>query len=211
MYDNLQDKPFLQPLQSLIDSKEKESSLSKFVSWELPWRHLQKQYEKIGDLSRSCASAIYSLSTYLTTKYSTENLHFSTQLQKTCTEMGSESAKALAQLSLSIKHKTSPAASTYIHLTTALNLASHLENTLEANDMTSRLVESLMIIEKLVSSIEELAGLVSFKQFEQYGIVSELVTRFIPAIEEEVATRTNQFVAYMKKFVYGLFTLQKKS
>lgn len=109
-----------------------------------------------------------------------------------------------------MKQKTIPSALINIHLTTALEIASHLENTLEAKDITSRLVESVMIIKKLADSIEELSSLVPFKQFEQDSTVPELLTglgssqRFFPAIQQKVATRANQLVDSIRSLVSRL-------
>ncbi|XP_078166492.1 aluminum-activated malate transporter 1-like [Carex rostrata] len=105
VYKILQDGPFLELLQSLINSKEKEKSLSKFLCWELRWHpHPQEQYENIGDLIRHWAFSIPPLSTTV------ENLHLITHLRETCKEICSESAKVLALLSDSMKNKTAPAA-----------------------------------------------------------------------------------------------------
>ncbi|KAJ1695554.1 hypothetical protein LUZ63_012252 [Rhynchospora breviuscula] len=180
---NLQDGDVLKLIESFKGSQEKANSSRKFISWEnvIPWRqHPQEQYEYIGCLIDRSVSNIKFLFRYLipksAEKYSKiemeelicneiQNIKHNSQLCKSLEVMCIKTAMALQGLHLSIKHKTTPSASTIDHVNNAKHCASLLMEEKKANHIIgSRLTESVMQMEELANLVEELVSHVHLKQ-----------------------------------------------
>ncbi|KAJ1270940.1 hypothetical protein BS78_06G089500 [Paspalum vaginatum] len=109
---NLEGKAFLQLYKSVINSKLREDSLFTFAKWEpihskfrfhYPW----SQYQKLGTLSRQCASSMEALAfcviTLRTSQYSEDSVDLCLKIRAACRAMSLHSAKALKRLSLAIR------------------------------------------------------------------------------------------------------------
>ncbi|KAJ1270939.1 hypothetical protein BS78_06G089400 [Paspalum vaginatum] len=109
---NLQQKAFLQLYKSVINSKAREDSLFTFAKWEpihgkfrfcYPW----SQYQKLGTLSRQCASSMEVLAfcaiTLRTSQYPEASVDLCLKIRAACRAMSLHSAKALKSLSLAIR------------------------------------------------------------------------------------------------------------
>ncbi|ONK57518.1 uncharacterized protein A4U43_C09F1320 [Asparagus officinalis] len=122
--ENLEGKSFLRVYKSVLNSKTSEESLANFARWEpghgnFSFRYPWRQYLKIGGLSRQCAYSLEVLTNYLITVDRAPNSEFHKNIRPICSEMSSESAKALTDLACSMRDMTSPSAAT-LHLANAL-------------------------------------------------------------------------------------------
>ncbi|URE23355.1 aluminum-activated malate transporter [Musa troglodytarum] len=181
--ENLESKSFLQVYTSVLNSKPTEDSLMSLARWEpghgrFWFRHPWKQYLRIGALSRQCASSMDALATYITAspkfKPSTDpDLHL--KIRKTCQEMSSESAKALKELSASIRAMTVPSSASR-HASTVVATVRKLEDVLSEGKATSDVLHSATIASlltqlvvrarEIAGSVEELARLAHFKRLD---------------------------------------------
>ncbi|OAY84671.1 Aluminum-activated malate transporter 1 [Ananas comosus] len=182
--ENLESKSFFQVYKSVLNSKPSEDSLFNFAKWEpghgqFGFRHPWKQYQKLGALSRQCASAMDTLSSYITTfpksQATATDVELRLQIRAACAEMSSESAKALRELSSAIRTMTAPASANR-HVAASLEAAANLRSALSEDVALSEIVH-LAIISSLLAelvlrtagiagSVEELARLARFKQTE---------------------------------------------
>ncbi|KAF8009291.1 hypothetical protein BT93_J0325 [Corymbia citriodora subsp. variegata] len=184
--DSNQDKLLFREYKSVLETKSKEESLANFASWEpchgrFRFRHPWKQCLKIGASIRQCAYRIEALDGYLSTKFHAPP-QVQTRLQELFTEMGMEAARALKQLSSSLKTMTAPSSATP-HLentrTAAKALKSLLETTswedatnllavVHAAPITSLLIDVIDCTDKIAESVNELASLVGFETAEKH-------------------------------------------
>ncbi|GLT37933.1 hypothetical protein SLA2020_122140 [Shorea laevis] len=177
------DEPFLQGYKSVLSSKVKEEMLANFARWEpghgrfglfYPW----KQYLKIGDLARECASSIEAINPYVDSDIQ-QSPGFQSKIQESCKKMSAESSMALRELARAIKTMTEPSsASPYLenskfamnHLKTALKdfsfESADLLAILPAASVSSILVEIIKCIEKISKGVHELSELARFKNAE---------------------------------------------
>ncbi|KAF3339168.1 aluminum-activated malate transporter 1-like protein [Carex littledalei] len=181
-FESLEGKPFLQVHKSVLNSKTTEDSLCNFAKWEpchgdFSFRHPWKQYQKVGGLIRQCAASMDALSSYLTTFSKTKPIfkadtELLLEIQTACSEMSSESAKALRELSSAIRSMTIPSLAK-CHLLAATSAADNLRTAL-SNDITvwetihvamvaSLLAELVNYTKEIASSVDELAELALFK------------------------------------------------
>ncbi|KAJ3675147.1 hypothetical protein LUZ60_004189 [Juncus effusus] len=181
-FESLEGKPFLQAHKSVLNSKATEDSLSNFAKWEpchgnFSFRHPWTQYQKLGGLIRKCASSMEAFSAYLITFSNTQpifkgdpELHL--RIQTACMEMSSESAKALRELSSSVKSMTIPsladchmsaASSAANNLRTALSADVALWETVHVALIASLLAELVTRVNEIKGSVEELSKLAHFK------------------------------------------------
>ncbi|KAF8039375.1 hypothetical protein BT93_B1797 [Corymbia citriodora subsp. variegata] len=156
-----------------------------FASWEPPhgrfgFRHPWKQYLKIGASIRQCAYRIEALDGYLTTKFQAPPL-VQTRLKELCAEMGMEAARALRELSCSLKTMTAPSSATP-HLEKSQTAAKALKSLLKTTSwrgatdflavvhtatVTSLLIDVIDCTDKIAESMNELVSLAGFKPTEK--------------------------------------------
>ncbi|KAJ3700447.1 hypothetical protein LUZ61_004152 [Rhynchospora tenuis] len=184
-FESLEGKPFLQVYKSVLNSKATEDSLCNFAKWEpchgnFSFRHPWKQYQNVGGLIRQCAASMDALSSYLTSFSKTKpkfkaDAELRLEIQTTCMEMSSESAKALRELSLAIRSMTVPSLAR-CHVSAATSAAANLRTVL-SNDITvwetvhvamiaSLLAELVNCIKEIACSVDELAELAQFKSID---------------------------------------------
>ncbi|KAK9290454.1 hypothetical protein L1049_008624 [Liquidambar formosana] len=177
------DKSFLQAYKSVLNSKTTEANLANFASWEpahgsFQFRHPWKQYLKIGDFTRQCAYQIEALNCYINSEIQAPQ-EFQRKIQESCTEMSSESSKALKALSSAIETMTDPS-SANPHVENSKKAINDLKialkaTTLERADLLAItqattvaliLIEIVMCMEKIAESVHELSRLAGFKGVE---------------------------------------------
>ncbi|KAI6669754.1 hypothetical protein NL676_004639 [Syzygium grande] len=199
--DSNQDKSLVRGYKSVLGTKSNEESLAIFASWEprhgqFRSRHPWKQYLKIGASIRQCAYRIEVLDGYQTTKFHAPQVQ--TRLKELCVEMSMEAARALKQLSSSLKTMTVPSSATP-HLEKSRAAAKALESLLKTTfweDVTDLLdvvhaatVSSLLIdiidcTDKIADSVSELASLAGFRTAEKHLKQQEVVLT-VTALENE--------------------------
>ncbi|KQJ82561.1 aluminum-activated malate transporter 1 [Brachypodium distachyon] len=183
--ENLESKTFLQVYKSVLNSKATEDSLCNFAKWEpghgkFGFRHPWSQYQKIGALCRQCASSMEALASYVITlqksQYPEANPELSLKVRTACSEMSSDSAKALRELSTAIRTMTVPSPAN-ITMSAAITVAKGLRSEL-SQDMallqvmhvavTATLLSDLVTtIKKIAESVDNLARLAHFKTPEK--------------------------------------------
>ncbi|KAL5216815.1 hypothetical protein ABZP36_008216 [Zizania latifolia] len=179
--ENLERKAFLQAYKSILNSKATEDSLCNFAKWEpghgkFSFRHPWSQYQKIGALSRQCASSMEAMASYVITlaksQYPEANPELSLKVQTACSEMSSHSAKALRELSAAIRTMTIPS-TTNNAMSAAIKAAKALRSDLSEDTallqvihvaVTASLLSDLATqIKKIAESVDNLAQLACFK------------------------------------------------
>ncbi|KAK9156857.1 hypothetical protein Scep_003431 [Stephania cephalantha] len=175
------DKSFLQRYKSVLNSKTSEESFANFASWEpghggFKFRHPWTQYLAIGILTRQCACRIEALNSYINSPLQATP-EFKKKIQKSCKRISSESGEALVQLAISMRTMTQSAAAN-IHVMNSKMACSNLKTTMNAAlleepellkvvpavSVASLLLEIIECTEKIVESVNELAGLAEFKR-----------------------------------------------
>ncbi|KAJ1270934.1 hypothetical protein BS78_06G089000 [Paspalum vaginatum] len=182
--DNLESKAFLQVYKSVLNSKASEDSLSNFAKWEpghgkFGFRHPWTQYQKLGALSRKCASSMEALASYVITltksQYPEANPELCMKVRTACAEMSLHSAKALRELAAAIRAMTVPSPAK-AHMSAAIKAAKGLSNELSEDAdlaqvmhvavIASLLSDLVMQTKKITESVDNLARLARFKDPE---------------------------------------------
>ncbi|GAB4824614.1 hypothetical protein Ancab_007487 [Ancistrocladus abbreviatus] len=178
-------KAYMEGFKSVLTSKSNEDSLINFARWEPPryrrfgYNHPWKHYRQIGSLSRQCACRIEALNGYLHAKIQSPP-EVKGKIEVVCTEMSSETSKALKELSVAIKTMTRASSSAKSHIENAKLVARGLNSRLRTglwNDtnltelipaltVTSLLADVVSCTEKLAESVEELASLSNFDNIQ---------------------------------------------
>ncbi|KAL6341994.1 hypothetical protein AAG906_038240 [Vitis piasezkii] len=173
-------KTVLQGYKSILTSKNTEDSLANFARWEpghgrFRFRHPWKQYQKIGSLAAQCAYRIEALSSYPHSHIQAPT-EIQSKIQAACTNMSTESGKALKELASAIKSMTKPC-SVDPHIVNSKIAAESLKSLLETHfcedvDLLelmptavvgSLLVEVITYVEEIAESVHELSSLAHFK------------------------------------------------
>ncbi|XP_031129856.1 aluminum-activated malate transporter 8-like [Ipomoea triloba] len=177
-----------QHYKSVLNSKTSEESLATFAWWEIGhgefrFRHPWKQYLKVGDLARECASHIHALSAYLTSENQAP-IEFVKTIKEPCMAMCSESTKALRELSSTLKTMTHPSPAIQTHLQTSKAAIADLRAALQASPaagagagagadlfsiipvlaVASILTDIAACVDKISESTEELSVKARFKK-----------------------------------------------
>ncbi|KAL5214463.1 hypothetical protein ABZP36_003615 [Zizania latifolia] len=195
--ENLEGKAFLQAHKSILNSKATEDSLCNFAKWEpghgkYSFRHPWSQYQKIGALSRQCASSMEAMASYVVTLTKSSqspeaNPELSSKVRTACGEMSSHSAKALRELSAAIRTMTVPSA-TNNAMAAAIKAAKALRSDLSEDAallqvmhvaVTASLLSDLVTqIKKIAESVDNLARLAGFSVPEktQKDVVIDIVS-----------------------------------
>ncbi|KAJ7981231.1 putative Aluminum activated malate transporter family protein [Quillaja saponaria] len=176
-------KSLLEAYKSVLSSKNNEESLANFARWEpghgrFQFRHPWKQYLNIGALTRQCAYRIEALNGHLNTNTQVSQEILS-MIQDECTQMCSESSKALKELALAVKTMTKPSlADTHIANSKAAtkNLKSLFQSNfreeanllavIPATTVASLLVDVVDCTEKIADSVNKLASEANFKSID---------------------------------------------
>ncbi|KAJ1407484.1 Aluminum-activated malate transporter [Sesbania bispinosa] len=172
-------KPFLHIYKSILSSKSSEETMAILARWEpchgrFRFRHPWKQYLKIGNLTRSCAYKIETLSVYLFNSQQTP-YELRSRIQETCTNISLESGKALKEASLLVKNMAKSSRPN-LYVTNAKNAAESLKSVLRTNPweeanhleiipaatVASLLIDVVICIENICEAVEELASLANF-------------------------------------------------
>ncbi|XP_006652274.1 aluminum-activated malate transporter 1 [Oryza brachyantha] len=179
--ENLEGKTFLQAYKSILNSKATEDSLCNFAKWEpghgkFSFRHPWSQYQKIGALSRQCASSMEAMASYVITltksQYPEANPELSLKVRTACGEMSSHSAQALRELSAAIRTMTVPS-TTNNSMSAAIKAAKALRSEISEDKallqvmhaaVTASLLSDLVTqVKKIAESVDNLARLACFK------------------------------------------------
>ncbi|KAG8064446.1 hypothetical protein GUJ93_ZPchr0004g38926 [Zizania palustris] len=180
--ENLEGKAFLQAYKTILNSKATEDSLCNFAKWEpghgkFSFRHPWSQYQKIGALSRQCASSMEAMASYVVTltkssQYPEANPELSSKVRTACGEMSSHSAKALRELSAAIRSSTTVPSAANDAMAAAIKAAKALRSDLSEDTallqamhvaVTASLLSDLVTqIKKIAESVDNLARLASF-------------------------------------------------
>uniref|UniRef100_A0A0D9W4T8 Uncharacterized protein n=1 Tax=Leersia perrieri TaxID=77586 RepID=A0A0D9W4T8_9ORYZ len=183
--ENLEGKTFLQAYKSILNSKATEDSLCNFARWEpghgkFSFRHPWGQYQRIGALSRQCASSMEAMASYIITltksQYPEANPELSFKVRTACSEMSSHSAQALRELSAAIRTMTVPS-TTNNSMSAAIKAAKALRSELSEDTamlqvmhvaVTASLLSDLVTqVKKISESVDNLARLACFKTPEK--------------------------------------------
>ncbi|KAL6897935.1 hypothetical protein ACP4OV_006894 [Aristida adscensionis] len=157
---NLEGKAFLQAYKSVLNSKTSEDSLCNLAKWEpghgkFGFKHPWNQYQKLGALSRQCASSMEALASYVITltksQYPEANPELCSKVRTACAEMSCHSAKALRELSTAIRAMTMPSP-TNNHMSAAVKAAEALRCEL-SEDAALVQVMHVAVIASLVSDL----------------------------------------------------------
>ncbi|KAL6851565.1 hypothetical protein ACP4OV_020498 [Aristida adscensionis] len=180
--ENLEGKAFFKAYKSVLNSKPRENTLCTLAKWEpghgkFSFRHPWSQYQKLGALSRQCASSMEALASYLMTRtksqYPKADPGLCLNVQTACAEMTLHSAKALRELSSAVRTMTTPSP-TNNDMSAAIEAANRLRSEL-SNDAAallhvmhmavnaSLLSDMVTQITKIAESVENLARCAHFK------------------------------------------------
>ncbi|KAG2566157.1 hypothetical protein PVAP13_7NG211817 [Panicum virgatum] len=182
--ENLESKPFLQVYKSVLNSKASEDSLCNFAKWEpghgnFYFRYPWGLYQKLGALSRQCASSMQALASYIITltksQYPEANMELCLKVRTACGEMSLNSAKALRELSEAIQTMTAPSPAR-THMSAAIRAARSLRAELSQDAdlakvmhvavLASLLSELVTQTKKIADSVDNLARAAHFKDPE---------------------------------------------
>ncbi|KAG2572058.1 aluminum-activated malate transporter 1-like [Panicum virgatum] len=182
--ENLESKPFLQVYKSVLNSKAIEDSLCNFAKWEpghgnFYFRYPWGLYQKLGALSRQCASSMQALASYIITltksQYPEANMELCLKVRTACGEMSLNSAKALRELSEAIQTMTAPSPAR-THMSAAIRAAKGLRAELSQDAdlakvmhvavIASLLSELVTQTKKIAESVDNLARAAQFKDPE---------------------------------------------
>ncbi|CAN6228055.1 unnamed protein product [Urochloa humidicola] len=182
---NLESKPFLQVYKSILNCKTAEDSLANFAKWEpghgiFYFRYPWGEYQKIGAVTRQCASSMQALSSYILTLTKSQHPEASIELclkvRTACAEMSLQSAKALRELSASMRTVTvSPLAKAHMSqairaargLRAELSQDAELAKVMHVAVIASLLSELVTQTKKIAESVDNLAQVASFKTPEE--------------------------------------------
>eukprot|EP00258_Populus_trichocarpa_P000339 XP_002298270.3 aluminum-activated malate transporter 2 [Populus trichocarpa] len=179
------DKKFLEGYKSVLNSKNSEESLANFAAWEpghgrFPFRHPWKLYLKVGTLARECAYRIEALNGCLNADIQASS-EVGSIIQEACTNLSTESGKALKELALAIKIMVQvQPSSADSHIENAKSAAKNLKSLLKSGiwedidllkvipgvTVASILIDVVTCTEKIAESIHELASKAQFKSVE---------------------------------------------
>ncbi|PUZ47098.1 hypothetical protein GQ55_7G135600 [Panicum hallii var. hallii] len=194
--ENLESKPFLQVYKSVLNSKASEDSLCNFAKWEpghgnFYFRYPWGLYQKLGALSRQCASSMQALASYIITltksHYPEANMELCLKVRAACGEMSLNSAKALRELSEAIQTMTAPSPAR-THMSAAIRAARGLRAELSQDAdlakvmhvavIASLLSELVTQTKKIAESVDNLARVARFKDPEdtQKDVVINVVS-----------------------------------
>ncbi|RLM74082.1 aluminum-activated malate transporter 1 [Panicum miliaceum] len=194
--ENLESKPFLQVYKSVLNSKASEDSLCNFAKWEpghgnFYFRYPWGLYQKLGALSRQCASSMQALASYIITltksQYPEANMELCLKVRTACGEMSLNSAKALRELSEATQTMTAPSPAR-THMSAAIRAARGLRAELSQDAdlakvmhvavIASLLSELVTQTKKIAESVENLARVARFKDPEdaQKDVVISVVS-----------------------------------
>uniref|UniRef100_A0A2N9HAW4 Aluminum-activated malate transporter n=1 Tax=Fagus sylvatica TaxID=28930 RepID=A0A2N9HAW4_FAGSY len=177
---HVDDKSFLQGYKSALTSKNSEETMANLARWEL-WHHRfgflhpWKQYVQVGTLTRQCAYKIEALNSYLNSEIQTPN-EFGRKIQEPCTQICSESGKALRELASAVKKLTQPT-SVNVHIEKSKmateNLKSmlnsrlledaNLQEVMQSAAVALILIDVVPCIMKIADAVHNLASLANFK------------------------------------------------
>ncbi|KAE8663827.1 Aluminum-activated malate transporter 7 [Hibiscus syriacus] len=173
-------KASLQGYKSILNSKQVEESWVNSARWEprhgrFKFRHPWKQYLMVASLTRQCAYRVEALNGCLDSdvQASPETCG---KFQETCTEISSESGKAMKELASAIKTMSAPS-SHRAHIAKAKDATEKLNSLLKTRlcedidvveilavaTVASLLHDVLACTEKISESVHELATLAHFK------------------------------------------------
>ncbi|XP_066348994.1 aluminum-activated malate transporter 1-like [Miscanthus floridulus] len=183
-FENLEAKPFLQVYKTVLNSKATEDSLCNFAKWEpchgkFKFRHPWSHYQKLGALSRQCASSMEALASYVITLTRTEypeaHPELCLEVRTACRQMSLHSAKALRELSAAMRMVTLPSQAN-VHMSAAIKAAKGLRDELaEDADLVqamhvaviaSLLSDLVTKTKQITESVDILARLARFKNPE---------------------------------------------
>ncbi|WVZ85582.1 hypothetical protein U9M48_032494, partial [Paspalum notatum var. saurae] len=162
---NLEGKAFLQLYKSVINSKVREDSLFSFAKWEpihskFCFRYPWSQYQKLGTLSRKCASSMEALAfcaiTLRTSQYPEASVDLCLKIRAACRAMSLHSAKALKRLSLAIQtmSMTMPYPTNELPTNNDMSMATEV-----ADDFRNELSKDVALVQ--VSHIAAIAYIIS--------------------------------------------------
>ncbi|KAK7830158.1 aluminum-activated malate transporter 1 [Quercus suber] len=180
----LDNKPFLKGYKSVLTSKSSEETMVgiKLVTQTLMgmaisfgFKHPWKQYVKVGALTRECAYKIEALNSYFNFEFQAP-YEFRSNIQDQCTQICSETGKALKELASAVKTMTKPT-SVNIHIEKSKVASQKLKLLLDMillEDYNLReiippaavaliLIDVVPCIEKIANAVHELAYLAHFK------------------------------------------------
>ncbi|KAK4607000.1 hypothetical protein RGQ29_000992 [Quercus rubra] len=176
---SLDNKPFLKGYKSVLTSKSSEETMANLARWEWQYRfgfkHPWKQYVKVGALTRECAYKIEALNSYFNFEFQAP-YEFRSKIQGQCTQICSETGKALKELASAVKTMTKPT-SVNIHIEKSKVASLKLKLLLDMillEDYNLReitppaavaliLIDVVPCIEKIANAVHELAYLSHFK------------------------------------------------
>ncbi|XP_020572851.1 aluminum-activated malate transporter 8-like [Phalaenopsis equestris] len=177
---------FLKCYKSVLNSKPTEDSLANFARWEpghgrFGYRHPWQQYAKLGALTRQCAYSIEALNSHISTTKKNQvitDTEFSKRIRTACSEMSTETGKALAELATAIREMRSPSTSAAQHLSSATEASrslyalspakdASLPDILQSANSASLLSEVVKSGRQLAIAVEEFSCVAHFKRQEQ--------------------------------------------
>ncbi|XP_073151914.1 aluminum-activated malate transporter 8-like [Henckelia pumila] len=166
------DKSFHQGYKSVLVSKTNKESLANFAWWEpghggFGFNHPWKLYLKIGALACECACHIKALDGYaVNSKLKATTSEIFKKIQKPCTTMSSESAKALQDLASAMKILKFPSSAIQTHIQNSKSAADEFESILknmisppqqDLQEIMQLLVVASMLID-IIKDVEEISG-----------------------------------------------------
>ncbi|KAM3692319.1 hypothetical protein ACB098_08G077700 [Castanea mollissima] len=178
----LDNKPFRKGYKSVLTSKSSEETMANLARWEWQYRfgfkHPWKQYVKVGALTRECAYKIEALNSYFNFEFQAP-YEFRSKIQEQCTQICSETGKALKELASAVKEMTKPT-SVNIHIEKSKVASQKLKVLLDMillEDYNLReiippvavaliLIDVVPCIEKIADAVHELAYLSHFKTLD---------------------------------------------
>ncbi|CAD6260964.1 unnamed protein product [Miscanthus lutarioriparius] len=183
-FENLEAKPFLQVYKSVLNSKATEDSLCNFAKWKpchgkFKFRHPWRQYQKLGALSRQCASSMEALASYVIaltrTEYPEAHPELCLEVRTACRQMSLHSAKALRELSAAMRMMTLPSPAN-VHMSAVIKAARGLRDELSEDAdlvqamhvavIASLLSDLVTKTKQITESVDILARLARFKNPE---------------------------------------------
>nr|ABC86748.2 ALMT1-like protein [Zea mays] len=188
-FENLEAKPFLQVYKSVLNSKATEDSLCNFAKWEpchgkFKFRHPWSQYQKLGALSRQCASSMEALASYVITLTRTEypeaRPELRSEVRTACRQMSLHSAKALRELSAAMRTMAVPPSPANAHMSAAAKAAKDLRVELEDADLAQAM--HVAVVASLLSDLVTKAKQIT----ESVGTLARLA-RFVKNNDHENA------------------------
>ncbi|CAL5017081.1 unnamed protein product [Urochloa decumbens] len=183
--ENLETKPFLHVYKSILNCKTTEDSLANFAKWEpghgiFYFRYPWSEYQKIGAVTRQCASSMQALASYILTltksQHPEASMELSMKVRTACGEMSLQSAMALRELSASMRTVTvSPTAKAHVSeavraargLRAELTQDAELAKVMHVAVIASMLSELVTQTKKIAETVDNLAQAARFKAPEE--------------------------------------------